>query len=69
MPWQVGLRETLATWPPQAQELNVRILPLPAGAPMYLEKRPAETAAIPAGVDSVTLVPEYQLHVITTPAK
>jgi hypothetical protein len=70
LPWEVGLRETLSVWPTPAQDFNLRILPLPAGAPMYLEARARTDAnAVPATLDSVTLVPEYRVDVLTTPRK
>jgi hypothetical protein len=68
LPWEVGLRETLANWPTPAQEFDLRILPLPANAPMYLEQR-TDGRAMPAAVVSVNLVPEYRLDVPTAPLK
>lgn len=69
LPWEVGLREMSTSGPNLAQELNLRILPLPANAPMYIEKRPFGIAGFPAALDSVTLVPEYQVHVLTDESK
>lgn len=69
LPWEVGLRETLASWPTPELIFDLRILPLPADAPMYLEKRADSTSAVPATLHSVTLVPEYRINVLTTPQK
>lgn len=68
LPWEVGLRETIASWPTSAQQFHLRILPLPASAPMYLEKWP-DAHAMPAEVGGVTLIPEYRIEVLTEPLK
>jgi hypothetical protein len=69
LPWEIGLREVSAAWPSPAQELHLRILPIPADAPMYIEKRAAGKAGTPAVLDGVSLVPEYRVRVITTAGK
>jgi len=69
LPWEVGLRETSTSWPTPALDFNLRILPLPANAPMYLEKHADPTSAVPATLDSVTLVPEYRIDILITPLK
>jgi hypothetical protein len=70
IPWEVGMRE-VATAKDLAKgaEFQLRILPLPENAPMFLEARDRlhfENGAADA-LESVEMVPQYRL-VVTPPA-
>lgn len=53
LPFTVGLKEQR----PASQAFDLRILPLPAGYPMFLESRPVS----PISLDQVRIIPKYQL--------
>ncbi len=69
LPWEIGLGEVPGLWPQHAESLQVRILPLPANAPMYLEGSQPKAAdgTVPARLDSVQLLPEYRIQIRTSP--
>jgi beta-galactosidase len=71
LPWEVGLGEVPGLWPQKAEALQLRILPLPAHAPMYMEGHQAAAAdgSVAAHVDSVTLLATYQLRIRTVARK
>jgi len=67
-PWTIGLKRFLAPQGPSTFDLS--ILPLRKDAPVYLESATSPVFA-PNGqaisLEGVTLVPEYQLEIDTTP--
>jgi beta-galactosidase len=54
---------------PQTTPLQLSILPLPAGAPMYFEAIQPRSASgdVPAQLDGVQLLPQYRIRIHTTP--
>jgi hypothetical protein len=71
LPWQVGLHEVDGLWKSQPKTLQVRILPLPPKAPMYLEGKQATDAdgGVAAALEGVDVVPQYRIQIQTTPLK
>jgi hypothetical protein len=65
-PWSIGLRRFLD--PQGAASLDLSVLPLRRDAPVYFETvQPVDFASRgqSVGVDSMRLVPEYQLELST----
>ncbi len=71
LPWQVGLHEVDGLWKSQPETLQVRILPLPPKAPMYLEGKQTEGAdgGVAAVLEGVEVVPQYKIQIQTAPVK
>lgn len=58
--WEIGLKRFLPT--AFGKKLEVEILPLPAGAPIYQDQRARQgSAALPASVSSVELMSENEV--------
>jgi hypothetical protein len=71
LPWQVGLHEVDGLWKSHPDMLQVRILPLPPKAPMYLEAKQPESAngGVAAVLEGVDVVPQYRIQIQTAPRK
>jgi hypothetical protein len=64
-PWTIGLRETIAGWQDEKRSLELLVLPLPKGFPMYFEDAGAlhfGVSGLADTLDSVRLVPQYRLQ-------
>ncbi len=71
LPWQIGLHEVDGLWKSHPETLQVRILPLPPKAPMYLEAKQPESAngGVAAVLEGVDVVPQYRIQIQTAPRK
>jgi hypothetical protein len=64
-PWTIGLRETIAGWYDEKLSLDLLVMPLPEGCPMYLEDAAAlhfGALGLADSLDSVRLVPQYRIQ-------
>jgi beta-galactosidase len=70
LPWTIGLKESVPGWKSASTKFELNVLPLPKAYPMYLEKshelRP-NSAGVTVSLESVQIVPKYQISVYLQP--